>query len=261
MPVKYAARTDSGAVRTNNEDSFSVDGELGLFMVADGMGGHAAGEVAAAIAIHQTHKYVVDGLSLADAISRTHHDILAASSERSNGMGSTAVVMQQKKNDHYEINWVGDSRAYAYSFGSSQHKLERISHDHSFVQTLVDKGSITEAEARNHPQRNIITQCLGNKMQPDVNVGITKGSWRANQWLILCSDGLTGELDDRTILQILSSSSNSVEAVNRLIEQAIHFGGADNVTVVIIESPKKMNVLQLALQKIKALFDPSLRTS
>lgn len=255
MPVKFAARTDPGAVRTNNEDSYSVDAELGLFMVADGMGGHAAGEVAAAIAVHQTHKYVVEGVKLADAISRTHQDILAAGREQNNGMGSTAVVMQQRNND-YEINWVGDSRAYVYSFGTEQHKLERISHDHSFVQTLIDKGSISELEARSHPQRNIITQCLGNKLQSDVNVGVTKGSWRSNQWMVLCSDGLTGELDDRAILQTLSSSSNSIEAVNRLIDQAIQFGGADNITVVIIESPKQQRFWQAAVQKIKAILFP-----
>ena len=260
MSVKFAARTDPGAVRTNNEDSYSVDGKLGLFMVADGMGGHAAGEVAAAIAINQTHAYVENGSTLADAIALTHQDIVAASKEQNNGMGSTAVAMLNKA-DNYEINWVGDSRAYVYTFGPGQQKLERISHDHSFVQTLVDKGSISEQEARNHPQRNIITQCLGNKLQEDVSVGVTKGTWRANQWVILCSDGLTGEMDDRSLLRILSSCTNSTEAVNVLIDQAIQFGGADNITVVIVESPKHMSFGQTLLQKIKAVFTPASRFS
>ncbi|BFM06971.1 PP2C family protein-serine/threonine phosphatase [Halioxenophilus aromaticivorans] len=260
MSVKFAARTDPGAVRTNNEDSFSVDNELGLYMVADGMGGHAAGEVAAAIAINQTHSYIAAGVPLADAIARTHKDIVAASNQHSSGMGSTAVALLDK-GDNYEVNWVGDSRAYVYSYGSGQHRLERISHDHSFVQTLVDKGSISEQEARNHPQRNIITQCLGNKLQAEVSVGVTKGSWRANQWLLLCSDGLTGEMEDRSILQILSSCTNSTEAVNRLIDQAIQFGGADNITVVIVESPKHLNYGQALIQKIKAALFPASRYS
>ncbi len=260
MSVKFAARTDPGAVRTNNEDSFSVDGQLGLFMVADGMGGHAAGEVAAAIAINQTHTYVQQGTALAEAIALTHQDIVSASHEQNNGMGSTAVALLNQ-NDGYEINWVGDSRAYVYSFGAGQHKLERISHDHSFVQTLVDKGSISEQEARKHPQRNIITQCLGNKLQEEVSVGVTKGVWRANQWVILCSDGLTGEMDDRALLQILSSCTNSTEAVNRLIDQAIQFGGADNITVVIVESPKHLSYGRAFLQKLKAVFFPASRYS
>jgi len=253
MPVKFAARTDPGAVRTNNEDSYSVDGELGLFMVADGMGGHAAGEVAAAIAIYQTHRYVEGSHTLAEALSRTHQDILDASVQQNNGMGSTAVALLHDDDD-YEINWVGDSRAYSYSFATGQHKLERISHDHSFVQTLVDKGSISEAEARLHPQRNIITQCLGNKLQPDVNVGITKGSWKPKQWIILCSDGLTGELDDRSIIQTLASSKSSAEAVEKLMTQAISQGGGDNITIVIVESPKQSSFGQLVLQRIKSVF-------
>merc|ERR1711916_11720 len=144
----------------------SADDQLGLFMVADGMGGHKAGEVASAIAIHQTHVYVAQGVSLPEALRKTHLDILNAAETKNNGMGSTGVAILQNGHD-YEVNWVGDSRAYRYSFGPGENKLERITQDHSFVQKLIDNGNITEEEARHHPQRNVITQCLGNKMQSE----------------------------------------------------------------------------------------------
>ena len=253
MPVKFAAKTSPGAVRTNNEDSYSADPDLGLFMVADGMGGHKAGEVASAIAIFQAHNYVANKTPLAEALRKTHRDILNAGETKNNGMGSTGVAVLQNGQD-YEVNWVGDSRAYRYSFANKQGHLERLTKDHSFVQTLIDNGSISEQEARNHPQRNVITQCLGNKMQNDVKVGETKGAWKANEWLILCSDGLTGELTDEQMSNILKDSQSTDDAVDNLVQKAMEYGGSDNITVVVVESPLAGKSQPTIINRIKGFF-------
>ncbi|WP_317928698.1 PP2C family protein-serine/threonine phosphatase [Halioxenophilus sp. WMMB6] len=253
MPVSFAAKTDPGKVRTNNEDSYTVDVNLGLFMVADGMGGHDAGEVAAAMAIFQTHRYIAAGVSLTDSLSKTHQDILQAGGKNRHSMGSTGVALHHL-GDQYEVGWVGDSRAYRYTFGTGQNLLERLTQDHSFVQTLIDQGSITEEEARVHPQRNVITQCLGNRSQEQVKVGKTAGIWRPNQWLLLCSDGLTGELDDQAISQILSSCNGSENAVELLVQAAIAKGGNDNITVIIVESPKQPSWIDSFRQKLLSLL-------
>lgn len=256
MSVRFTAVTHAGAVRDNNEDTYIADEQLGLFMVADGMGGHKAGEVASAVAVYTTHEFVANGETLAEAIQRSHNEIVTLAKNNCNSMGSTGVAAMVDATQ-YEINWVGDSRAYRYSFSGGQSKIERLTQDHSFVQSLIDAGSISEDEARSHPQRNVITQCLGNQMQTEVKVGHTSGRWRPEQWLILCSDGLTGELTDPEIQDLLADCQTIEAARDALLSSALSNGGNDNITLVIIESPRQPSMTQALFDLARSMFLPS----
>ena len=152
--VSYAARTDVGKKRQHNEDCYGVNETLGLYVIADGMGGHASGEVASKIAVAVIEEKVTQGLTLVDAIEQAHLAILEGveNGEGKKGMGTTIVAVQLHENE-YTLAWVGDSRAYLWDGVISQ-----LTKDHSMVQMLIDSGQITEAEARVHPGKNIISK-------------------------------------------------------------------------------------------------------
>lgn len=256
MELNFAAQTHPGAVRANNEDSFSADVDLGLFVVADGMGGHRAGELASAMVIHQSHHYIKQGDDLVDALRQTHKDILNTGDNNHRAMGSTAVALYSNELS-YEVSWVGDSRAYLWDFRPAKMCLTRLTNDHSFVQTLIDRGSITEDEARVHPQRNVITQCMGNQQQKEVDAELRRLFWKQKQWVLLCSDGLTTELTDKEIMKILNACGSPTEAVNRLLQEAINRGGSDNITIVIVDTPVKDSVLGNFLGGLHSLIKSS----
>ena len=230
--VSYAARTDVGKVREHNEDCFSVDATLGLFVVADGMGGHASGEVASQIAVDTIFDQVRQGSSLLHAIEKAHLDIQKGVEDGAGkkGMGTTVVAVQLSGNN-YTLAWVGDSRAYEWYEGITQ-----ISKDHSLVQMLIDSGKITKAEAREHPRKNIIYQNLGAAEADDLQVSLKQGLLYKNHKIILCSDGLSDEIDDDRISEIIAAADNDDEAVERLLAAAIDNGGNDNVTAIVISA-------------------------
>jgi len=239
-PLEYSAATHPGLKRENNEDCFLSAPGADLWLVADGMGGHEAGEVASAIVRETFEAYVTQGLpiSLSDAIQKSHETILHSAEQGigAYGMGSTVVaLLNQKKN--YQVAWVGDSRAYLWTPDEYGGELTRITTDHSYVQMLYTSGVISADEVDNHPDKNIITQCLGMQEIAQVKVDITHGQWQKNQWILLCSDGLTDELNDSAIAQILEHSPNSLTAVDQLLHEALTSGGHDNITLQIIESP------------------------
>jgi len=235
----YAARTDVGKVREHNEDCFCVNTALGLYVVADGMGGHASGEVASEIAVTTIEQQVQNGCGLVEAIKAAHLAILQGveSGLGRHGMGTT-VVAARLQGDDYVLAWVGDSRAYLWHDGLSQ-----ISKDHSMVQMLIDSGQITQQEARTHPRKNIIYQNLGAPEVKVPDVSLKQGTLYKDQKILLCSDGLSDELDDSQIEKIVSSTSDEAEAVEMLVTAAIDNGGNDNVSVVIVsassEAPEK----------------------
>ncbi len=239
-PLEFSAATHPGLKRDNNEDCFLSDPESGLWLVADGMGGHEAGEVASAIVrdtiaelVHQTANF-----SLSEAIQTSHQTILTSAENGIGaiGMGSTVVALFSR-NRNYQIAWVGDSRGYLWTPTAKGGALTRLTIDHSYVQMLFVAGSITAEEVESHPDKNIITQCLGMQELTHVNVDTAQGQWQKNQWILLCSDGLTDELSDKIIAQILVENNNSQTAVDQLLNKALRSGGHDNITVQIIESP------------------------
>lgn len=235
---RFSAATDVGLQRNNNEDTYLSCPELGLWAVADGMGGHAAGEVASAVAAETLQEQILKGLSLSEAIQSSHKEILsaAANGKGGAGMGSTIVALQSVGN-HYQVAWVGDSRAYLWS-PNEPDALKQITTDHSYVQLLYQTGAITAAELDTHPEKNIITQCLGSIELDRVNVEVKEGEWHKGDWIILCSDGLSDAVSNERIASILAESKTVQEATKALIDSALAHGGRDNITVAIIEFPR-----------------------
>ena len=188
-----ACISDPGRLRRHNEDSVGESPELGLWIVADGVGGHAAGDVASELAVSHILRLAADGMPVAEAVTATHEIIRRAPSQGVGEPGmATTVVVAHLNGRNYRVFWVGDSRAYVH--GSDG--LKRLTVDHSYVQQLLDAGAITDEEAALHPQRSVVTQCLGWDGHSTVQVGEVAGELYRGEVLLLCTDGLTGEVDD-----------------------------------------------------------------
>ncbi|MBU2887016.1 protein phosphatase 2C domain-containing protein [Gilvimarinus agarilyticus] len=231
--LESSSLTNPGRKRSNNEDCYLSLPEQNLWMVADGMGGHEAGEVASDI-VRRTLKEQTTS-SLQTAIQNAHKAVLSAAAKGigAEGMGSTVVAMKHW-GDHYEIAWVGDSRAYLYTPGQD---LEALTTDHSYVQMLLESGAIEPNEAHTHPDKNIITQCLGSQELDEVTVDTLTKSWQDNQWIILCSDGLSDELETSEMSRIIKQCTDVKSVTRELIQAALRAGGRDNITVQAIAAP------------------------
>jgi protein phosphatase len=197
------------------------------------MGGHQAGEVASGLVIQEIPLSVKQGDSLADAIEMVHM-MIQMTSEQVRGtrhMGSTVVALRLS-GLHYQIAWVGDSRAYLWD----GKELRRLTKDHSYVQLLMDMGMITEDEMYTHPSRNVISQGLGvgGANGDSVRVDEVEGSIAVGETLLLCSDGLCGEIREYLIAEILAISRDNHERLDQLIEAALAFGGVDNITAILV---------------------------
>ena len=232
LVLRYAARSDRGLVRANNEDSVYAGARL--LALADGMGGHAAGEVAsqlviAALAHLDDDEPGGDLLAKLDAAVRSGNSAIAAQVEMEpdlEGMGTTLTAILFAGN-RIGLVHIGDSRGYLLRDG----ELTQITKDDTFVQTLVDEGRITAEEAHSHPQRSLIMRALtGHEVEPT----LTMREVRAGDRYLLCSDGLSDPVSDETILEALQIP-DVAESAYRLIELALRGGGPDNVTVVVAD--------------------------
>lgn len=231
--------SDVGTVRSNNQDS-SFAGER-LIAVCDGMGGHAGGDTASTIAIRSLAHIEQDNLQgdiaavakmMVTSVMAAHDAIVgkAKRERRLAGMGTTVVAVTLVAG-YWVLAHIGDSRAYLLRDG----KLTRMTTDHSYVQHLIDTGRITESEARNHPQRNVVMRVLGDfdiDSHPDVAIRKARPT---DRWL-LCSDGLCGVLEDATLQEALSTYSSQDECAQRLVAMALRAGSTDNVTAVIADA-------------------------
>ncbi|MBS3758351.1 MAG: serine/threonine-protein phosphatase [Desulfobacterales bacterium] len=229
----YGLSSHVGNVRSQNEDSCRAVPDLGLWIVADGMGGHEGGEKASALAADFIVEQVREGEVLSRAIARSHHTIKQAVAEGKGpeGMGTTAVAL--KVVDHScEISWVGDCRAYLWD-GS---ELRQLTKDHSYVQQLVDTGVIPAVESDKHPYQDILIQALGAEDMDDVAVDEIREDLYAGEQILLCSDGLNKELDENAIAQLLVLDLNAQEKVDRLIGAALDNGGTDNITAILVSA-------------------------
>ena len=241
MKLLYAARTDVGMIRSGNEDNFTVDAipERGIFVVADGMGGHAAGEVASEMAVQIIqrelhHLLAIDGDEVAALVGSTLKKANRAIHDRTltevdkQGMGTTASVLLIS-GPRYLIGQVGDSRVYLMRDGT----LSQLTKDHSYVQEQVDAGFLTPEQARYHPYSNVITRCVG--ASPDVEPDVYRGEVRNGDLFLVASDGLTGMVDDRRLGQLLGSRAEPERKVQALISEANGRGGLDNITAIIVQ--------------------------
>lgn len=232
--IEFGHLTHVGLRRELNEDSYYGDGELGLWLVADGMGGHDYGEVASALAREAIVREVRAGTPLAQAVRIADEEIIRTSRTRRDALPmGTTVVAARIAGRRFEVAWVGDSRIYLWRDG----QLAQLSQDHSYVQELVASGAITHEQARSHPQRNVVTQALGVTDPRELNVETMVGELRPGMQLLLCSDGLTEEVGDAGIARVLALGDCSAqECVDMLVAAALDAGGSDNITVVLIRN-------------------------
>ena len=232
----YGHATNVGRVRTHNEDCYAADPEANIWIIADGMGGQEAGEVASAIVVESMLASIKEGLSLDEAFAHSRQAVVDAAEggQGDNSMGSTAVVLQMKDND-YEIAWVGDSRAYLWNGA-----LQQLTRDHTFAQQLLDAGVINEQEAVTHPHRNKLTRVLEASATSESSIERVIGTLATDEMILLCSDGLSSHVGDDEIASILDQNINVQEKVDRLIEAALAAGGKDNITVILVGAQKDL---------------------
>lgn len=250
LTTKALGRTDVGRIRRRNEDAFEVDGERGIAIVADGMGGHPAGNVASALAAEEAVRRLrelSDRLASGEVSAGELGDVMAeavrGADERvrqegkdhpeREGMGTTlTAILVERASSRAVIGHVGDSRAYRLRDGS----LERLTKDHTWVQEQVDAGRLTPQQARGHPYSSILTQGVGLERPAEPDVREVEAS--PGDLFMVCSDGLVGMLTDGRIQTILSDElpRGGLEgAAEALVEAANREGGLDNVTVALLE--------------------------
>jgi protein phosphatase len=235
LNLAWGGASDVGRVRQGNEDALLA--EHGVFVVADGMGGHNAGEVASELAVTTLRSALRDSVTsteqLRELVQQANTTIYTASLDDSTqrGMGTTltALVMIPGITDRVLVANVGDSRTYVLRDGV----LSRITTDHSYVQELVNEGVITADDARKHPQKNIVTRALG--IDRYVAVDVFSHDMCTGDRFLLCSDGLVDEVTDIEITSVLSNNANAADAANALVVAANDAGGRDNTTVVVVD--------------------------
>lgn len=240
--LKVGSLTDVGRVREINQDSLTADPERGLFIVADGMGGHLAGEKASMSAVEtiggcltcEAMDQAPDGDLLAviqDAIQAANRIIVQASLQDASmrGMGTTATVAVTTETSVY-LGHIGDSRAYLMSADA----IEQVTEDHSVVAQLLRARAITPQEAQRHPYRNVITKCLGMQMEVEADTRLV--AWNPGDRLLLCSDGLSGLVADEEMLAVVNEIAEPQAACERLVAMANERGGYDNITVILLQN-------------------------
>ncbi len=253
IEIEASGRTDVGMKRRINEDVFVLDPQHGVFVVADGMGGHAAGEVASRVATEEILRTLSTAVSetdetwpehwdpshsapanaVIDAVVAGHHRVTQEMRDDADlkGMGTTVVVaVHQRIDDKLVICHVGDSRAYRLRGG----KLTLLTDDHSWVHEQVTAGFLTEEAARNHPLKNVVTQALGGTSEPRVDV--LEADLLDGDLYLLCSDGLNSMLTDDEIAGLLEAHGSLDDSCERLINAANQRGGNDNISVVLLRS-------------------------
>jgi protein phosphatase len=250
MKITYKAVSDVGRKRKGNEDSLFVNPEQHLFVVADGMGGHAAGEIASKVAVESINEFVCltggdeeitwpfgldenisyDGNRLKTAIRYANRKVLEATKEKSEYEGmATTVAAVLVDGDTANLGHVGDSRVYLVRDG----EITQLTSDHSWVNEQIQSGVISPDQARTHPLRNVVTRALGGK--PDLQVDMQQHKAKAGDILLLCSDGLTTMIPDEDIVRVVREAGSDVEkAAQALVASANAKGGEDNITVLLI---------------------------
>ena len=267
--IEIFGLTDVGLVRDHNEDSIGENRDLGLAVLADGMGGHRGGEVASAIAvstilesldnelkniksgnIDEVTGYRLESIAVNDAVTKANENVFTSSNENSQyrGMGTTVVVLLFHDN-HFTVAHVGDSRLYRYR----DNELEQITRDHSLMQELVDKGFYTTEQARESLNKNLVTRAIG--AEESVQVDIHEDAALPEDIYLLCSDGLTDMLEDEVIKNTITNSSEDLEKIaTELIRLSNESGGKDNISVILAKPLKPFSAEDNLFSRVFELF-------
>ncbi|MCH7825553.1 MAG: Stp1/IreP family PP2C-type Ser/Thr phosphatase [Acidobacteria bacterium] len=235
--IDYGCYTDVGRVRQRNEDAAKVSPDIFLYAVADGMGGHRAGDRASRIAVQTLHDYLANADSgdesaedtVRAAFQKANRSIIEDASGRPDRMGMGTTLTALIVNDGgYLIGHVGDSRALRVRDGS----IEQLTEDHSIVADQVREGCMTEEEAQNHPMRHVLSRCMG--CEPDPEVDVLTGEVQDGDVFVLGSDGLTGALGVELMAETIMAASDAATASKDLVELAREKDGSDNITAVVV---------------------------
>jgi len=241
MNLKYSYKTDVGRVRSHNEDAVQIfaNEHLLIMVVADGMGGHASGDVASNMAIQIAREQFDAELAFANkeevgvwfgnVLEKVNSDILNYVQEFNVGRMGTTMVVAVINQDFIAFANIGDSRAYVLAYD----KLRQITKDHTFVRELVEKGQISERAAKLHPQKNVINKALGASEVLEFDF-LTLENYDVDA-ILLCTDGLTGLIEDQEILAVLKTDIDTDAKVDKLIAKANARGGRDNVSIALVE--------------------------
>ncbi len=237
MRIECGVRSDPGKIRSSNEDSFIANMKSAIFLVADGMGGHAAGEIASQIAASTVEEVLSSGgyeftieQLLQFAVQKANASVYETQRVRPDcrGMGSTLTVLVFR-GDQYHVAQVGDSRAYLLRDGA----LNQLTQDHSLVWPLYKSAIISKEDISRHPQKNLITRSVGT--QPQVEADLQTSNALAGDVYMLCSDGLTDVLSDQDIQNVLSDGNRSPQELSELLVDAANAGGGpDNITALVV---------------------------
>lgn len=248
--MRSVGKTDIGLVRKVNEDSFLCEQLMGidntyLYIVADGMGGHNAGEVASSMAVQEVASYIKKNIKvlmtgdkeiqnlIRNAILYANNKVYKTSIKKSNclGMGTTLSMVLTKGSRAY-IGHVGDSRIYLIR----ENEISRLTEDHSLVAELIKQGTIKPEEANNHPQKNVITRALGTEYS--IESDISRWDMKYGDLILICTDGLSNVVYEKDMVCVLEGTSDLNEACELLIEKAKEKGGFDNITAIVIQMCK-----------------------
>ncbi|MCU1551492.1 MAG: Protein phosphatase [Glaciihabitans sp.] len=232
--LTWAAATDTGRRRKANEDSYVAQSPV--FAVADGMGGHAAGDLASAAVVTRLAEVITDGFATTSAIDRALEkatdDIEQVGDESEIGVGTTvtgAVLTLQGGEPYFAVFNIGDSRVYQFE----RNELRQVTVDHSVVQEMVDSGLLNRDQAEHHPDSNVITRAVGFNMPPTADYWMLP--LRPGSRLLICSDGLTKELGDDRLRMHLAAGLSARETAHALVDAALAAGGRDNITTIVLD--------------------------
>lgn len=250
MLLSSSAKSVKGKASAHNQDSIYCNDEAGIWLLADGMGGHTAGREASQLICRDLPKLLLAGNDAQDSIRLCHNRLIASTSDVLNrkGMGSTLLLiikdrLEQETSSEspnsllpdqtFHIFWVGDSRAYT----ADKEKLSAVTKDHSVVQNLIDLQLLDEKSARNHPERNLLTQCMGGNQINAPQIGSAKVSIKKHERILMCSDGLYNELTKEEIYGFIGLKENYDEIVDGLTNEVEQRQGRDDVSVILIGQP------------------------
>ncbi len=233
--IEFAATSDIGKVRKKNEDSFFVDPEHEIWIVADGVGGNRNGEIASQLTAQTIDRRVRQGASIQEAIMDAHKTILKAGEDNPDfqGMATTVVVCKIHQNA-WEVSWVGDSRAYQWN----GEYLQRLTRDHNYAQQLLDEEAISLEDANNHPMRHVLMHALGSGEIELLRIETVSGSLNDGDELLLCTDGLCGLVPDSTLEDVLAQKLSLEKSLDDMIQLALDAGGTDNITAILMRYTK-----------------------
>jgi protein phosphatase len=233
--IEFAATSDIGKVRKKNEDSFFVDPEHEIWIVADGVGGNRNGEIASQLTAQTIDRRVRQGASIQEAIMDAHKTILKAGEYNPDfqGMATTVVVCKIHQNA-WEVSWVGDSRAYQWN----GEYLQRLTRDHNYAQQLLDEDAISPEDANNHPMRHVLMHALGSGEIELLRIETVSGSLNDGDQLLLCTDGLCGLVPDSTLEDVLAQKLSLEKSLDDMIQLALDAGGTDNITAILMRYNK-----------------------